>query len=62
MTLEDTGVNSLGFEVDRIIDETGSIDNKEHFFKWKGLPYCECTWEKSSSIHDKSLFNPYYQG
>eukprot|EP00731_Ephydatia_muelleri_P024563 Em0016g834a len=28
---------------------------QEYLYKWRGLPYSECTWEDSSSIADRFL-------
>ena len=66
LTFDDSEVNSVWFEIDRIIDdrrdENNSDDEDVEFrVKWQSLDYTESTWEKKEDIKDQHKIDEYYQ-
>jgi len=52
----DSIIDSIWFEVDRIIDESQDDGEVEYLVKWLGLDYDQCTWEqKDLFLNSKAL-------
>ncbi|EAY08212.1 SNF2 family N-terminal domain containing protein [Trichomonas vaginalis G3] len=63
LTFEDQEINQVWFQIDRIIDEKGDLEDNdlEYLVKWKGLEYDEATWEKAEEIKEKDKIKEYQE-
>ena len=61
LVFEDQEINSVWFEIDRILDERGDEkdDDLEYLVKWKSIDYTDATWEKEKDVKDKSKIAEY---
>ncbi|OHS99099.1 SNF2 family N-terminal domain containing protein [Tritrichomonas foetus] len=55
LALDESEINTIWYEVDRIVDEIGEGEKRKYHVKWKGLGYDEATWEKAEDIPDEKI-------
>jgi chromodomain-helicase-DNA-binding protein 7 len=55
LTFSENFVDSLWFEVDRVIGQRA--DGSDHYFliKWKGQDYCDATWERQADVPKEAI-------
>lgn len=61
LTVDEVGINSDWYEIDRILDDANDHGRQEYLVKWKSMEYSEATWESEDDVKDKSKIEEYYQ-
>ena len=61
LTVDEVGINSDWYEIDRILDDANDHGRQEYLVKWKSMEYSEATWEGEDDVKDKSKIEAYFQ-
>lgn len=61
LVLDNSELEPMWFNIERIIDESNDDNRLEFLAKWRGLDYEQSTWESKTFIRSQSLIEQYKQ-